>query len=197
MHKSKDFENLDTVKKQRRLVPAAENIYENLFGPCEVLDLREDGNDGHILDRDFAVDTLIVKPSGAWYSLQEKYRDHQFLTRRRYRVNPNCPDFTQEYKNADGTDREEKGEWFHLGAQYYFYGWSDKSGLNFAAWVLINIPKYKRLVEAKGGLDEVGEFMQNEKHGRASFYCIPLTSIKEAIVAHNMSQEHCSKDTDA
>ena len=77
--------------------------------------------------------------------------------RRRYQVVPGVPDFTQEYRNAVGTQYEAPGEWFHLNAELYFFGWatSDESGL--AKWVLLHIPRYKRLIEEAGGLDRIGK----------------------------------------
>ena len=149
-------------------------------------DLREQGVNVHILDKEFGIDTLACFESGQWISIQEKYRSNRYLSDRRFRVSESCPDFTQEYKNAVGTDHECDGEWFHLGAQLYFYGWANESNSDFEKWALIDIAKYKLIVESRGGLNQLGQLRYNNFHGRASFYCIPITELRESFVAtHN------------
>ena len=59
-------------------------------------------------------------------------------------------DFTQEFKNAVGTKHESNGEWFKLGAQLYFYGWASADETEFSKWVILDIAKYKILVEQAG-----------------------------------------------
>jgi len=168
-----EFSDLSTVRFQQLLKPAALRIYRSIFPGCEVVDLRENGAKVHILDKEFGIDSLINLPTGQWVSIQEKYRDYKNLIL--------YGDFTQEYMNGDGTP----GEWFKLGAQLYFYGWANEHNTDFAKWILIDISKYKILVEMAGGLDKIGSFHKNSKYGRATFYSIPLDMIKEAIIINN------------
>jgi hypothetical protein len=177
-----DFGNLSTERFRVKLRPAAISIYQDLWPGCEIADLREQGVKVHVLDQEFGIDTLCTLASGQWLSVQEKYRKHSFLMDTRYRVDRDWPDFTQEYMNAAGTEHEAPGEWFKLGAQLYFYGWANDAEDGFAAWVILNIAKYKLLVEKSGGLDGVGRLQRNKQHGRATFYCIPLPKIASAIV---------------
>ena len=163
------FEELSTVAFSRALEPAARAIYSRLWPGCRVEYLRNDDGSPHTLDQNFGVDALVVLPSGQYLTMQEKYRDHDALK---------YADFTQEYKNGDGSN----GEWFHLAAQIYFYGWANKAANNFEKWFLMSIPKYKLLVEAAGGLREMGEYRKNNKHGKASFYCIPPEKIQSAFL---------------
>ena len=161
---------------QLKMRPAALRVYRSVFGECSVEDLRSEdtgSNEPHVLDRLFGIDSMLVFPSGVWVSLQEKYRHHAFL---RY------GDFTQEFKNAAGTVHENPGEWFHLGAQLYFYGWTNERETEFQRWVILDIAKYKVLVELSGGLSTIGSLRQNNEHGRASFYAIPIEHLRDAIM---------------
>ncbi len=167
------FNSLSTEQFRVRMRPHAIEIYKSIFPGCRVDDLREDGVEVHVLDKEFGIDNLVTFESGQWISIQEKYRKNEFLK---------YGDFTQEYMNAEGTRYESEGEWFHLGAQLYFYGWSNQDESAFERWVLIDIAKYKLLVEKHGGLDKVGKLRQNNRHGRASFYAIPMYVLKTAII---------------
>ena len=180
---NQSFDNLTTEKFRVRMRPHAVAIYEQLFPGCTIEDLREQGVRVHVLDKHFGIDTLATFATGQWISIQEKYRTHPYLVNPRLRINPRCPDFTQEYKNAVGTKYEEVGEWFKLGAQLYFYGWASEDESRFEKWLLMDIARYKLLVEERGGLAAIGKMRQNNRHGRASFYCIPINELKPAWIA--------------
>jgi hypothetical protein len=92
------------------------------------------------------------------------------------------PEFTQEYKNAVGTTHEEPGEWFHLWAQLYFFGWCSPTSPGLAAWLLMDVVRYKILVYYTGGLSKMGIFRKNRKHGAATFYAIPVSALRKAII---------------
>lgn len=159
--------------------PAAERIYRSIWGDSRLEDLREKGVKVHILDKEFGIDALLHFSSCQWISIQEKYREFRYHND--FRVDYRCPDFTQEFKNACGTEHESEGEWFKLGAQLYFYGWANESKTDFMDWYLIDILRYKAIVENCGGLDEIGSKRRNHTHGRASFYCIPINRLQKAI----------------
>ena len=169
-----DFNQLSTVKFQQVMKPAAIAIYQKLFNGCQVEDLKEEGCNVHILDKEFGVDALIHLQAGQWISIQEKYRSNKYL---RY------GDFTMEYKNAVGTCYENDGEWFKLGAQLYFYGWANKDNTDFEKWALLDIVKIKQLVESAGGLDKIGVMKQNNFHGKASFFAIPIVKLESCFIA--------------
>ncbi len=178
------FSQLETEKFRVKMRRRAIAIYRTLFSGAVVDDKsRDNGDQPHVLDQAYGIDCELVFPSGQRITLQEKFRKNKFLYHRSLQVEPPTPDFTQEYMNAVGTEHESEGEWFHLAAQFYFYGWATPQEDGFAKWVLLDILKYKLLVESSGGLDQVGELCQNMRHGRASFYAIPITRLKEAWVA--------------
>lgn len=165
-----NFENLSTVKRvQLPLKPAALRIYQSIFPGCRIEDLRENGIKVHILDKEFAIDSLLYVESGQWFSLQEKYRKIQDW---------HYHDFTQEFENGDGTD----GEWFKLGAQLYFFGWGDPNVPMFYEWFILSIPTYKILVERYGGIKKIGPIRENYIHGKAKFTCINFEKIRPAIL---------------
>jgi len=169
----RDFDSLSTEQFRKHMRPYAIAIYRQLWPGCDVADLRADGCKVHILDKEFGIDALVNMRSGQWISLQEKYRENMFLA---------FGDFTQEYKNADGTPYEAPGEWFKLAAQLYFYGWANADATGFAKWLLMDIPRYKLLIEKRGGIEHMGKKHYNWTHGRASFYAIPLEDLKSATV---------------
>jgi len=184
---AKDFSELSTEQFRVRMRPHAISIYKRMFGDCEIQDLREQGVRVHVLDKEFGIDTLVTAPSGQWFSVQEKYRRNKFLVEPKLRLpGSDYPDFTQEYTNAAGTQHESPGEWFKLGAQLYFYGWASACEDGFAAWVLLNVPRYKIIVErTPGGLDTLGKLIPNKEHGRATFYAIPVDRLRGAWIAQH------------
>lgn len=170
---------------------AAIRIYESLFPGCYLQDLREHGAGVHVLDKEFAIDSLLVIPQGYWFSLQEKYRQNKYLVNPRLQISPPYPDFTQEFRNAVGTPHESQGEWFKLAAQLYFYGWSNRDETDFERWVILDVAKYKLIVQEAGGFDglphwesttTIGRLLINTGRNCANFYAIPICRLKEAIV---------------
>jgi len=169
-----NFNNLSTVKFQEKMKPSALKIYGQVFPGCHIQDLKADGNKVHVLDKEFGVDALIILPSGQWITIQEKYRKHDALK---------YLDFTQEFMNGANTECESPGEWFKLGAQLYFYGWANYGETNFEKWAILDVPKYKIMVERMGGLSAIGKLRQNKKHGSASFYAIPIGLLIDCFFA--------------
>jgi len=164
------FANLDTMKNVHEpLKPAAAKIYQSIFPECRVENLREQGFKVHVLDKEFGIDTLLHTKSNQWFSIQEKYRSYNALTHH---------DFTQEVENGD----KSLGEWFKLGAQLYFYGWGNPTNTKFLEWFILDIVMYKKIIEQKGGIYQVGKLQHNEKHGKAKFVSIDLALIQPAML---------------
>ena len=155
---------------EQKMRPPVEQIFEMQFPGCQIQYTREQ-EDLKQFDDLFAIDTILTLPSGQIITAQQKCRRHT-----------NFRDFTQEYMNAVGTPYEGKGEWFHLAAQLYFYGWANQNQDGFVAWALIDVVRYKMLVEESGGLERVGTLQQNRDHGRASFYAIPIETLRPALI---------------
>ncbi len=158
---------------QRGMRPVVTRIYEGLFLGCRVEHISGQPGEPNPLDSELGIDAKIHLTQGQWISVQEKFRRHEWLK---------ALDFTQEYYNAVGTEYEEPGEWFHLAAHVYFYGWANESQDDFAAWALLDVLQYKLLVDRAGGLHKLGKLRQNRAGGSASFYAIPIGNLRPAIL---------------
>ena len=163
----------EDVGFELRMRVAAEGVFQTCLPGCQVLYTR-DRDDLRRFDDHFAIDTILKLPSGQIITAQQKCRRNRYL---KYR------DFTQEFMNAAGGTYETPGEWFHLAAQLYFYGWANQAENDLAAWVLLDVVKYKMLVEQAGGLDRIGTLQNNRVHGRASFYAIPMETLRPAFIS--------------
>jgi|GEM_PF-3868517 len=168
------FDALSTTEFNARMRPVALRLYERLFAGCRLEQVDTSTAQGMVLDRDLGVDCKLHLPTSQWITLQEKFR--------KYADYVSYGDFTQEFKNGVGTPYESDGEWFKLGAQLYFYGWASQDETAFVDWVILNIATYKLTINRQGGLDKVGRLVPNHKHGRATFYAIPLERISKAII---------------
>lgn len=168
-----EFSQLETVRFQQMLKPPARRIYQHVFPGCEIQDLRDDQKEVHILDKEFGVDSLLIFHDHQWISVQEKFRTNEATK---------YFDFTLEYLNDDGGMNESPGEYFKLGAQLYFYGWSNPTQDDFMAWMFLDIFRLKLILNRLGGIENAGQKRHNSRHGRASFYCIPIWKIRKSIV---------------
>lgn len=167
-----------TSSLNRRMRPHANAIYASLFPDCDI----KQGNESE--DREHAIDYKLTYGSQL-ITVQEKFRHPGWYYNRNDRVCRACPDFTQEYMNAAGTPWESPGEWFHLDAQRYFYGWAERGLKSFVAWVLLDVRLYQAVVNREGGLGKIGVLKKNGAHGRTNFYAIPIDRLADAIIADN------------
>jgi hypothetical protein len=167
------FNELDTVVFNTKLKPYAHDTILGLFRPKYGEMAIQPSLP--FLDKECGIDiTLQCKTTGASFTVQEKYRKHSALQ---------YNDFTQEYMNGDQDGKPQQGEWFHLYANYYFYGWSNPTEDGFEKWFLMDIQHYKFIVMQNRGLDKIGKLNKNEKHGKATFYSIPLSFLEPAMIA--------------
>ena len=158
---------------ERRMRGPVERVYQAYFPECKVRYTREQ-DELRPFDDHFAIDTILELRSGGIVTAQQKCRRYDYFLKYR--------DFTQEYMNAVGSIYESRGEWFHLASQIYFYGWANQAEDGLVAWLLLDVVKYRGLVEKKGGLDKIGTLRQNNDRGRASFYTIPLETLRPAFI---------------
>ena len=139
----------DDIGFEQRMRAATEDVLQAFFPGCQVQYTRE-REDLRRFDDHFAIDTIITLRSGQIITAQQKCRRNQYLK---------YGDFTQEFMNAAGGIYETRGEWFHLATQLYLYCWANHAENGLAAWirrVLLDVVKYKMLVEQAGGLDKIG-----------------------------------------
>lgn len=165
------FNNLETVDFQSKMICHADDIYKKIYKNVTIE--RFSDKEPHPLDQYFGIDGLIRFADGSILTFQEKFRENKYI---------NYLEFTQEYKNAEGTRFERNGEWFNLASQLYFYGWSDIQNNSFKKWFIMNTARYKSLVHRMGGLKKMGIKKTNKYHGKASFYCIPVKTLEPAFI---------------
>lgn len=136
------------------------------------------------LDQRAGIDSKVVFiPSEVSFSVQEKYRTHDKLA---------YLDFTQELYNAYGTAHQAEGEFMHLHAAYYFYGWANADETDFEQWFIMDVQEYKKLVLSAGGLDKIPGAIrkQNEAYGKALFFTIPLAFLAPAVKLWSLGLDH-------
>ena len=164
-----------TLDFNGRMRKPAHEIIKRAFGYGFMSKTRIVSLNDLALDQRAGIDSkLIFIPSQVSFSLQEKYRTHDKLR---------FMDFTQELYNAYGTEHQAEGEFLHLHATYYFYGWSNATETDFEQWFIMDIQEYKKLVLAAGGLSKIPGAVQhvNSTYGKALFYTIPLQFLAPAV----------------
>ena len=163
----------DDIAFEKRMRGPVERVYQAFFPDCQVRYTREH-DELRPFDDHFAIDTILELRSGGIVTAQQKCRRYGYFLQYR--------DFTQEYMNAVGSTYESRGEWFHLASQIYFYGWANRQENELVAWLLLDVVKYRELVEEKGGLEKIGTLRRNKDRGKASFYSIPLEGLRPAFI---------------
>lgn len=167
-----------TLDFNAKLKKVAHKKIEHFFNKTYNDDFIIENNNSLELDMQASIDCkAISKTSKVNFAVQEKYRTNENLK---------YMDFTQELYNAYGTENQSDGEFLHLYADYYFYGWSNKEETDFAECFMMDIKIYKILVHKAGGLWNIrnAKSVVNENYGKALFYTIPLAFISPAIKAH-------------
>ena len=152
-------------------------IYEKIWPNCKVQDLRKEGFKVHPLDKEWGIDSIIWLSNGTPLFLQEKTR--------RYNA---WGDFTQEYENHP---TQQDGEWFHLGAHIYSYGFANELENNIEKYFIMDIVKFKLKIERnkqkqkdirRTGFEHIGKLQTNYEHGQANFFGIPIIKLKSTII---------------
>lgn len=106
------------------------------------------------LDKDKGVDTILKLKDDSMIFIQEKTRRKSY------------GDLTEEYMNNPETG--EKGEYFHLYADYYFYGFANGDFTDYDFAYILNVPKLK---EYWNTIDIESRLKQNYKeNGKANFF---------------------------
>lgn len=164
-----------TLDFNSRMRKPAHKIIRESFGRKYMSITRVESLNDLALDQRAGIDSRILfMPTDVSFSVQEKYRTHDMI---RYM------DFTQELYNAYRTEYQADGEFKHLHATYYFYGWSNANETDFDEWFIMDIQEYKMLVLKAGGLSKIPGANQhvNATYGKALFYTIPLQFLTPAV----------------
>lgn len=174
----------ETLGFNDRMRKPAHKIIKDIFGQFFDDDFTVTKLDSLELDQQASIDSKVeCSRTRVNFSIQEKYRTNDKLV---------FLDFTQEVFNDYGGEHQSDGEFKHLWADFYFYGWANKDETGFAEFFILDIKQYKMLVQKAGGLSKLpGAASQvNAAYGKALFYTIPLASLKAAAWAWSKGLDH-------
>ena len=165
---SKRFEKDPRRRQEIAMRPFIDDIYQKVFG--HVIITRHDSEDKNILDREHAVDVMVRFDTGNILNGQEKSLSYGYA---KYQS------LTVEYEQSQFSHRE--GDWFKLGAQFYFCGYT-REHLNegFLYYVIVNWTSLVLATLSK----EVKWKSQCNRDGsaRASFKWIAFDSIPTSCI---------------
>ena len=156
----KDFE-----KKMQKSI---DEIYNTFFKNIYSIERLDDNGVVNILDKEFAIDTIIHFKNGSTITCQEKSRRHKFFK---------YLDFTFELYNDPKMN--QKGEWFHLSSQIYFYGFADCDESKHIQWYIIDLVRLRMWLAEFNDIYKKFQIMQNEEYGKANFVVIPFSEIPD------------------
>lgn len=151
-----NFENNWRRKQEIKMRPAADGIYKSIFG--DGIEIVRFDNE-YILDQKFAIDVQLRVDCGFILVGQEKFLTIQ---------NRGFRSVTVEYLQNPIT--EEHGDWFKLGVQFYFTGYSTADSSGFDPWIILNWPQV--VIETHKGNIRWMDNKNTHDFARASFrYC--------------------------
>ena len=170
---------------EEKMTPFIDEIYKKDFGDDIIIDRssREDENEKKLfMDINFSIDTIITFPNGSVLNLQEKSRQNTWLSKNEYTIQ-----LLKDYKN------DEKGEWYKLMAQFYFYGFANKESNGYSKYYILNVGVLRL---ALNSIDITKyPLMNNKKPLKSNFYCIPFETIEELDKKFNGLILYKSDDT--
>jgi hypothetical protein len=159
--------NFDKDPRQiinKTMMPFMDIIYKNVFGNNTKIDRIEYQAD-YILDRKFAVDTILTLESGCILTGQEKCLTTNFMT------------LTVEYEQNQYN--HEHGDWFNMAAQFYFCGYVNKNMNGFRQWIIADWTKITYMTN-KGDIQWY--LNQNNVRGLASFKYIKFSELPKSVI---------------
>lgn len=164
----KRFETNPRRMQEIRLRPLADKVYRSVFG--DSIDISRYGTD-YTLDKEFAIDVVLVLESGLILNGQEKFLSSNYA---KYHS------LTVEYQQNQHTG--ERGDWFKLACQFYFVGYANERETEFIPYVLVNWASIV-LATSAGKIDWKLNANKDGK-ARASFrYCDMFKLQPDCIIA--------------
>lgn len=142
-----------------QMEPIADQLYHEIWGPLRELHRLSHNRTGevHPLDKEWAIDVILKTTCGLPITLQDKFRE--------YKYHKLYDEFTLEYENNPET--HEEGEFYHLVANYYFYGFATPDKQSFISWKVIDLNTFKEFYRT-GRIKEDGVGKNRDK-GKATF----------------------------
>lgn len=167
--------NFESNPRRRQEImgrPIADAIYKGIFGSDLQID-RFESEDEAILDIKFALDVKLTLTTGQILLGQEKFLSERYSKFR---------SITVEYMQNSA----EQGDWFKLGAQFYFVGYYNRDGNAFEPWIMFNWPNV--VMETHYGNIEWEDNKNKDGRAQASFKWCAMGKFPEwCIVASSLT----------
>jgi len=140
----------------------------------------------HDLDIEFAIDGIITFKSGIIQTFQEKVRREKFKP---------YQDFTIEYYSNE--EKKVKGEFFHLSADLYLHGYSNKAENSIEEFRILDITALKFYLN-KNFNEIVKKIKHNSEHSKASFIPLKFSTLEKEknIIISKINEEIKGKGVD-
>jgi hypothetical protein len=163
---------------EKGLQPAIEQIYRNHFSELDSVE-RFDRTEKeiHPLDQYFAIDSILHFKNGSILTCQEKSRKNYALL---------YNDFTFEYYNDPTIG--DKGEWFHLSSQIYFYGFANKQNTDYDKYYLIDMTKFRIWLSQFNPISKRFKIRKNPHPAKANFIPIPFKDIPVDCILYSKGE---------
>lgn len=160
--KEKDFEE--------SMQPSIDSIYKKCFPNILSIKRNTRSNENSksmFMDIELGIDTIITFKDESIITLQEKTLRH---TKQHYQQ------FTFEYFNQPKI--KDKGEWFKLASQFYFFGYANQSQTGYLQYWIINVGNLRLFLNGKN----INKYLrQNPPPAMANFYAIPFKEFNNNI----------------
>jgi len=157
----------------------ADQIYHDIWGPLQKLDRLSHGKEApHPLDKDWAIDAILQTMGGLTITIQDKFRQYKYY--KKYNQ------FTLEHENNPAT--HEPGEFFHLVANYYFYGFANIDKQSFINWKVIDLNSFKECYRVKSIVED--GIAYNKTKSRASFIFFNWDKLRDKDLLFRESEPH-------
>ena len=170
---------------EEKMTPFIAEIYKKLFNDNIIIErsTREEENEKKLfMDINFSIDTIIRFSNGSVLSLQEKSRKNRWLSKNEYTIQ-----LLKDY------NIKEKGEWFKLMAQFYFYGFANKEFNGYSKYYILNVGILRLALNCTDITKY--QLMENPPPLKSNFYCIPFVTIEKLDKEFNGLILHKSNDT--
>lgn len=151
----------------KKMIPMINEIYKEVFDPQSIVRLSD--GETHFLDKFFSIDGWVELKQGCILTFQEKMRRYHIYTRYR--------DLTMEI--FSNKPQDIKGDWFHIAADLYFCGYSNKEETMIIDYHIVKLLPLKLWIAKNWDKSEIRE---NIKHSKATFLILPWHKIPKEFI---------------
>lgn len=158
---------------EEKMTTHIDTIYNSLFSNVDDIERSNNenfkkGTPQSIMDQYLGIDTTLHFNNGSIITIQEKTRKAKWIE---------TDEFTFEYYNNKDTGLQ--GEWFHMGAQIYFYGFANEEETDYHHYYILDIAMLRLWLSkySTKQLKEKFEYHRNNGYDNADFFAIKFSDI--------------------